>query len=80
MIVLMNIFHSFLNYLITGSLSDASITEAYSEHCQTSRMERFMKIVNGQKPLTIFAKCSILNVWQGSEYASALTRVESREI
>ena len=24
------------------------------------------------QPYTIFAKCSILDVWQGSEYASAL--------
>ena len=33
-------------------------------------MECFVEIVNGLKPLTIFAKRSILNVWQGSEYAS----------
>ena len=31
-------------------------------------MERFAKIVNGLKPSTIFAKRSILDVWQGSEY------------
>ena len=35
-------------------------TQAYSEPCQTSKMERFAEIVNG---------CSILDVWQGSEYA-----------
>ena len=29
-------------------------------------MDRFAKIV---KPFTIFAKCSILDVWQGSKYA-----------
>ena len=33
-------------------------------------MERFEKIVEGFEPLTIFAKRSILNVWQGSEYGS----------
>ena len=32
-------------------------------------MERFAKIVTGQKPLT-FAKRSVLANWQGSEYAS----------
>ena len=32
-------------------------------------MERFGKIVIGWKLLTIFAKCSILDVSQGSEYA-----------
>ena len=45
-------------------------TEAYSEPCQTSKIESFAKIVNGFMPLTIFAKRSILDVWQGSEYAS----------
>ena len=34
-------------------------------------MELFTKIVNGLKPLTNFAKNSILDVWQGSEYAFA---------
>ena len=29
------------------------------------------KQINGYKPLTIFAKRSILGIWQGSEYASA---------
>ena len=32
-------------------------------------MERPKKIDNGFQPLTIFAKQSILNVLQGSEYA-----------
>ena len=33
-------------------------------------MEIFVKIVNIWKPLTIFAKISILNLWMGSEWAS----------
>ena len=41
----------------------------YSEPCQVSKLERFPKKVNGWKRLTIFAKHSILDVWQGSEYA-----------
>ena len=36
------------------------------------RWRSFAKIVNSFHPLTIFAKSSILNVWLGSEYASAL--------
>ena len=44
--------------------------EAYSEPCQISKMECFSKIVKGCLSLTIFAKCSILDVWQGSEYAT----------
>ena len=44
--------------------------EAYLELCQTSKMECFLKIVNGYNQLTIFAKYFILDVWQCSEYAS----------
>ena len=35
-------------------------------------MERFAKVVNKFYLLTIFAKCSILDVWQGSGYASTV--------
>ena len=31
----------------------------------------FCEKVNGRKPLTIFAKLFFLNIWEGSEYASA---------
>ena len=41
-------------------------------------MKPFVKIVNAEKPLTIFAKSSILDVWQGSEYASGWTRTFSK--
>ena len=34
-------------------------------------MKPFAKIANDWEPLTIFAKVLILNVWQGSEFASA---------
>ena len=43
--------------------------QAYLERCQTSKMETFAKIVNGLKLLIVFAKNSILNVRQDSEYA-----------
>ena len=33
-------------------------------------MEHFEKIIEGFEPLTVFAKRSILNVWQSPEYAS----------
>ena len=33
-------------------------------------MERFAKRVNGFKPLTVFAKRSILENWQNSEYTT----------
>ena len=38
------------------------LSVAYSKSCQTSKMEHFAKIVNGQKSLTIFAKGFILDV------------------
>ena len=43
--------------------------EAY----QTSKMELFVKIVDGWRPLAIFAKSTIVDIWQGSEYASRVT-------
>ena len=48
------------------------MAEAYLEPYQTSETELFVKIINVFSCLlTIFAKRSILNIWQGSEYASA---------
>ena len=44
--------------------------EAYLKPCQESKMKAFLKIVNVFQSLTIFAKSSILDVWQGSEYVS----------
>ena len=35
-------------------------------------MEHFAKIVTNEKRFTIFVKTSILDVWQGAEYASEL--------
>ena len=40
-----------------------------SKPWQASQMKFFVKIVHDFK--TIFVKSSILDVWQGSEYASA---------
>ena len=46
------------------------ISKAYSEPCQTSKMGLFVKIVNDFMPLSIFAKFSVLYIWQDSEYSS----------
>ena len=43
-----------------------------SEPCQTSKIKTFAKIVNDLKPLIIFGKNPILDVWQDSEYVSVL--------
>ena len=45
---------------------------AYSEPCETSKMELLAKTVNDWKPLTIFANSSILVVSQSSEYYPAM--------
>ena len=34
------------------------------------KMQIFVKVVNDFQSSTVFAKSSILDVWQGSEYAS----------
>ena len=50
-------------------LSYPNHAEIYSELCQTFKIERFAKIVNGLWPLTIIAKHFIVDVWLGSECA-----------
>ena len=42
--------------------------DACLELCQTFKIEHFVKILNGEKPLTIFVKRFISDIWQGSEY------------
>ena len=46
------------------------ITKHKRKTCQTSNMGRFAKRVYRLQPLTVHAMRSILDVWQGSEYAS----------
>ena len=58
----------FIKTLFTSNV----LTQAYSEPCQTPKMETFVKIVDSLKPLIAFAINSILDVWQDSEYASVL--------
>ena len=43
--------------------------------CQTSKMERFTKILNDWKALISFAKRPVLDVWQGSKYASIKSNI-----
>ena len=45
-------------------------SETYSESCETSKMQPFADIVKDFKSLTIFAKHSVLDVRQRSEYVS----------
>ena len=40
----------------------------------TSMMKCFPKIVKGLKTITVFAKRSIIGIWQGSKYVSESTK------
>ena len=51
-----------LEELVHWGNSDTRSTVVYSKLCEASKMELFSKIVNSRKPLTIFAKSSIIKV------------------
>ena len=53
-----NIF--FIEHLWTTAFR--GITQAYSDPCQTSKMERFAKIANSRKPSSFIAQRFILDV------------------
>ena len=44
--------------------------EVNSEPCEISKTEYFVELINGPLPLTMFTKCSILDVWQGFKCGS----------
>ena len=44
------------------------------EPFQISMLKRFGEIVNGLKPLSIFEKRALKDVWQGPKYASVTVR------
>ena len=52
----------------------------YLEPCKTSEVERFVKIVNCFQLLIIFAKRSILDVWQGFEYPFGMRQLTTKYI
>ena len=45
-------------------------SEAYSEPYQASKNDIYAKIVNGFLFLSIFPKCSVIDVWQDSVFTS----------
>ena len=60
--------------MTSGSVNNSNIfhqilpqAETYSEPCQTFKMELSPKMLNGFQSLNIFAKCSILDIQQGSD-------------
>ena len=57
LIILLKIIHNMqiLSHDFDGQSFNLSL-EAYSKPCQTSKMERFAKKINNQKPLPNFVK------------------------
>ena len=60
-----------VNNILRQKYFPFDISEASSDSRHTSEMEAFVKTDNCWKPLSIFPKSSILNIWLGSEYRSA---------
>ena len=56
--------------LIKLPLTDSTQARIQKEPCAVSKMEGFAKISNGFKSTIFLLKRSILDAWQGSEYAS----------
>lgn len=71
------IFQVYLNALSRISFIFQLIlyrVEAYSESCQIFKKEHFAKIVSSLSLYLFSQKCSILAVWECSEYVSAFFR------
>ena len=49
-------------FLLRISLPEDTLSEAYSETIQKSKMELYAKMLDGFKPITIFTKYSILDL------------------
>ena len=49
-------------FVLYFHLPEDTLSEAYSETSQKSKMELYAKMLNGFKPITIFAKYSILDL------------------
>ena len=65
--------------IILQNDNKGTLSDLYSKPCQASKMKHFAKAVNGFWSLIMFAKCSIIGVWQISEYVSDLIIVLSVE-
>ena len=59
------------NSIVIGKKATYIQAEAHSEPCQTSKIKLQAKICNILKLFTIFAKCSVVDVWLGTEYVTA---------
>ena len=54
------------------NISKNDTNDTPSWHMVNAKMDPFVKIIKGFQPLTIFTKCSALDVWQGSKNVSFL--------
>ena len=62
---------------MNNTIQISYIAKTFTEPCQTSKMEIFVKIVNAWSRQFFFPESSILEVWQGFENASVLINVSS---
>lgn len=60
----------FKRHIFFNEIFFKQISEVYSEPCLTSKVERLAKTVRSKKPLTIFSKRSMFDIWQGTELTS----------
>ena len=70
------------NFKMLNLLKDfnSSQSEVYSEAIQTSKMEFFAKIVNSScKPLTIFARSSILDIYLANQGTLARWHISKKD-
>ena len=77
--VLLKVIHSTMLLqviLLLSKLLSKIKTEAHSKPCQTSKIEYFVKTVNGWKPWTIFTEMIYLKFSKGSEYATVKGTIE----
>ena len=70
-----NYKNTWFSWYLIFAQSDKSLCvippKAYSQPCQTSKMESFVKIVSDFQLLTIFAKHSILDISEGYDINSS---------
>ena len=75
-----NCFFFFNTVYVIYYSSDYFTSEAYSEPRETSKIELSVKTVYGFKPLTIFVKSSVWDIWFGSEYTSGCSKNKAADL
>ena len=72
-IILISHLESSFHHIWWSEQQLLSLLDTYSKLSWRSKVERFVKIVNGWKPSTVFERSTILDFSQGSENASTFS-------